>query len=171
MQQFVHCPNCQRRLHVPMNLAGVQVQCPGCGKAFVAHREEAAPAVFAPPMPRLGGELQQLGLETPPRPDEPSPYPDDTDDFGPRRDLTPHRGGMVWILGVLSVLFCLLGIILGPIAWAMANHDLHQMREGYMDPEGESSTNVGRICGIIGTLLNGVLLALMVLHVIVSGRL
>lgn len=168
MQQFVHCPNCQRRLHVPMNLTGVQVQCPGCGKSFVAHREVAEPVLLAPP-PRLGGELQHLGLE-PPRPDEPSPFPDDADEFpGPRRDLAPHRGGMISILGVLSLLFCLLGIVLGPIAWVMGNNDLREMREDRMDPEGESSTNIGRICGIIGTLLNAVLLGLMVIHVVVSG--
>ena len=168
MQQFVHCPNCQRRLHVPMNLTGVQVQCPGCGKSFVPHQEVATPVVLAPPPPRLGGELQQLGLEPPPRPDEPSPFPEDADEFSPRRDLNPHRGGMVSILGVLSLLFCLIGIVLGPIAWAMANHDLREMREERMDPEGENSTNTGRICGIIGTLLNAVLLTLMVLHVLVS---
>ena len=56
-------------------------------------------------MPRLGGQLQQLGLEPPPQPHDASPYPDDDEDFGPRRDLTPHRGGMISILGVLSLLF------------------------------------------------------------------
>jgi hypothetical protein len=46
-----------------------------------------------------------------------------------------------------------LGLILGPMAWIMANNDLRAIREGIMDPRGESNTNAGRICGIIGTIL------------------
>jgi hypothetical protein len=35
----------------------------------------------------------------------------------------------------------------------MANHDLREMRSGYMDSEGEGITQAGRVCGIIGTIL------------------
>jgi hypothetical protein len=35
----------------------------------------------------------------------------------------------------------------------MGNNDLAEIRAGRMDPEGESSTNAGRICGMIATIL------------------
>jgi hypothetical protein len=67
---------------------------------------------------------------------------------------------VVLVLGILSlVLNCACaGLILGPIAWIMGTSDLQEMRAGRMDPEGEALTNVGRICGMIGTLLQVVLL-------------
>jgi hypothetical protein len=34
----------------------------------------------------------------------------------------------------------------------MGNTDLAEIRAGRMDPEGESTTNIGRILGIIGTV-------------------
>jgi len=54
-------------------------------------------------------------------------------------------------------------IILGPIAWIMGNNDLREIRAGRMDPEGESNTNAGRICGIIGTSIGAVSLVCCVL--------
>ena len=36
----------------------------------------------------------------------------------------------------------------------MGSNDLKEIRAGRMDPEGEGTTNGGRICGIIGTFLN-----------------
>jgi hypothetical protein len=66
--------------------------------------------------------------------------------------MKPHRGTVVLVLGILSLVIC--GIILGPIAWIMGNSDLKEMREGRMDPSGESNTKAGRMCGMIGTGLN-----------------
>jgi hypothetical protein len=40
----------------------------------------------------------------------------------------------------------------------MGNNDLEAIRAGRMDPEGESQTNTGRICGMIATIYAGVLL-------------
>jgi predicted Zn finger-like uncharacterized protein len=80
---------------------------------------------------------------------------DDDDDDDPRRrrrDLAPHRASTVLVLGILSLFF--FGIILGPMAWIMGNNDLAEMRAGRMDREGESSTNAGRICGMISTILH-----------------
>jgi hypothetical protein len=65
--------------------------------------------------------------------------------------MMPHRGSTIMTLGILSIFVA--HVILGPIAWAMGNSDLAEMRAGRMDPEGESSTSTGRTCGIIGTVL------------------
>lgn len=79
--------------------------------------------------------------------------------------MQPHRGTLVLVLGILSLVIC--GIVLGPIAWVMGNNDLKEIRAGRMDPTGEGTTNAGRICGMIGTILNVVCIvgygALMVL--------
>jgi hypothetical protein len=40
------------------------------------------------------------------------------------------------------------------MAWTMGSGDLREIRAGRMDPRGESNTNAGRICGIIGTILS-----------------
>jgi hypothetical protein len=69
-----------------------------------------------------------------------------------RQNLRPHRGDMIMILGILS--FFIAGIVLGPMAWIMGNNDLREMALGRMDRSGESNTNVGRICGMISTILH-----------------
>jgi hypothetical protein len=53
------------------------------------------------------------------------------------------------VLGILSLVMA--QIILGPIAWYLGTQDMKKIRAGTMDPEGESQTNIGRICGMIGT--------------------
>jgi hypothetical protein len=89
--------------------------------------------------------------DEPPRPDRGRDRDDDYDDR-PRRRYAPHRGTLILILGILG----LVGIgapITGIIAWILGNSDLAQMRAGTMDPEGESNTSLGRILGMIATLL------------------
>jgi len=53
------------------------------------------------------------------------------------------------------------GFILGPIAWIMGNNDLKGIRAGQMDPEGESLTNIGRILGMVATILTIVAVVLI----------
>ena len=43
--------------------------------------------------------------------------------------------------------------VFGIVAWIMGNTDLAEMKAGRMDPEGESQTQTGRICGMIATIL------------------
>ncbi|MDI1290640.1 MAG: DUF4190 domain-containing protein [bacterium] len=66
--------------------------------------------------------------------------------------LKPHRGSTILVLGILSIVLCQ---ILGIIAWVMGNADLREMDAGTMDPAGRESTNAGKVCGIIGTVLLG----------------
>lgn len=62
----------------------------------------------------------------------------------------PHRGVLILILGILSVVTC---PILGLFAWIMGNKDQKAMAEGRMDPAGRSNTQVGKVLGIVGTVL------------------
>ncbi|MBM3876848.1 MAG: DUF4190 domain-containing protein [Verrucomicrobia bacterium] len=64
--------------------------------------------------------------------------------------MKPHRGTLILVLGILGLVVC------GPLgiaAWIMGNGDLKQMDGGTMDPSGRGTTNAGRICGMIATLL------------------
>jgi predicted Zn finger-like uncharacterized protein len=98
---------------------------------------------------------------------------------GVRRDSEPHRSGLLLTLGVVSIvcgalgtaffccapvaaLFLVAGFSCGIPAWVMGHRDLAKMRAGEMDPRGEGVAYGGRICGIIGTILNivGLLIAL-----------
>jgi hypothetical protein len=66
--------------------------------------------------------------------------------------MKPHRGTLILVLGILSLVIC---APLGIAAWVMGTGDLKQIDAGAMDPSGRSLTNAGRICGIIGTVLFG----------------
>jgi hypothetical protein len=64
--------------------------------------------------------------------------------------MKPHRATLVLVLGILGLVLC------GPLgiaAWIMGNGDLKAMDAGTMDPSGRSTTNAGRICGLIATIL------------------
>jgi hypothetical protein len=64
----------------------------------------------------------------------------------------------VLTLGILALLLPfvvpLVGLVCGVIAWVMGNTDLAEMRMGRMDPEGQSQTNAGRVCGMISVILH-----------------
>jgi hypothetical protein len=93
----------------------------------------------------------------------------------------PHRGPLVLVLGIISVVFgvmsplgaccgpllvaSLVGLGLGIPAWILGRRDLRKMDAGEMDPQGRGQTNSGMICGIIGTLAGalGVLVLLAVI--------
>jgi predicted Zn finger-like uncharacterized protein len=143
--QEIQCPECDTRLKVPEELAGKRVKCPKCATIFTASEELAIPfAEKAEPVetPSAQGDFDDL----------------DEEELRPRRrrrrrrDLEPHRGTLVLVLGIVSFFF--LPFVLGPIAWILGSTDLRAMREGRMDPEGESSTNGGKICGMISTILS-----------------
>lgn len=64
--------------------------------------------------------------------------------------MKPHRATLVLVFGVLSLIFC---APLGIAAWIMGNADLKEMAAGTMDPSGKDMTNIGRILGMIGSIL------------------
>jgi hypothetical protein len=64
--------------------------------------------------------------------------------------MKPHRGTLILVLGILGLVVC------GPlaiVAWVMGSGDLKQIDAGTMDPAGRGTTQAGKICGIIGTIL------------------
>jgi predicted Zn finger-like uncharacterized protein len=143
MPDLIYCPQCERQLRVPDELRGRSVKCPTCGTIFTAPTETPRPldefcADEDEPNATATYQQDESDGEAPPRTRQ------------RRIDLKPHRGTLILVLGIFSIVFC---GFLGPVAWIMGGNDLRQMRAGRMDPEGEGLTNGGRICGIIGTFV------------------
>ena len=98
---------------------------------------------------------------------------------GPAQTITsfarPHRGGGILALGIISIVLALsmwcsiAGLICGVIALTMSKKDMPLLQAGQMDPRGLGVTQAGRICGIIGTALSGVMLAIFLIYVIVMA--
>jgi hypothetical protein len=74
--------------------------------------------------------------------------------------LTPHRGALILVLGILGLVICQ---PVGIAAWVMGKNDLAEMDAGRMDPDGRGLTQAGKICGIVSVCL----LALTVLMIMV----
>lgn len=64
--------------------------------------------------------------------------------------MKPHRGTLILVFGILSLIIC---PPVGIAAWLMGSGDLKEMDAGAMDPSGRGTTQAGKICGIIGTIL------------------
>lgn len=148
MADIITCPACGRKLQVPASFQGQKVQCPDCAHQFVtdlhAQSVQARPPAAAP-----------LVDESPRRRpnDDEDEFDDDRDVHRPfRRADSPHRGGTILALGIISlVIFPYATVVCGPLAWVMGNADLAEIRAGRMDPGGEGTVQAGRVLGMIST--------------------
>lgn len=71
-----------------------------------------------------------------------------------------HNGVTVLVLGILSLVigwFCMVGVILGPIAWAMGSSELSALKRGEIDPDAHGMIMAGYVLGIIGTCIWGLI--------------
>ncbi len=92
-----------------------------------------------------GSEPIEPGRSSESRPDETA-----------QRKVRKNRGDLVVLMGIGSLFCC---PPLGLLAWIMASADLKRVRAGEMSSEGLSALRAGRVLGIMGTLLFGVVLA------------
>jgi hypothetical protein len=166
-------------LDVPENFLGQQVRCATCSKVFEAKAQEAVPL-------RAGDELAAPGgpSDLPQATDDDADREErrsrrwrndaaDEDDFDDdrfdrrgrrlRRDLEPHRGTTLIVMGIFSLVLPFvcgligapIGIGLGIAAAVMGTRDLAKIRGGTMDPDGESQTRTGLVLGYVGLCLSG----------------
>jgi phage FluMu protein Com len=84
-------------------------------------------------------------------------YEDDFGDMRPKRRAEAHRGVLILVLGLVTLLFaCLCPLVcwlLGTVTLNMANTDLARMENRTMDRSGQGMTTAGKICGMIGVAL------------------
>ena len=152
MANVITCPKCDRQLRVPDDLIGQSVKCPSCGDTFTAK-------VGGGKVSSRSGDEERPSRRVPRRDDE-----EDRDEGRRSRRLSPHRGDMIQLMGILAFIPIFgLPFILGPIAWVMGNNDLREMDAGRMDPAGRPATTTGRTCGKIAVIIYGSLAALGVL--------
>lgn len=121
------CPVCRTVLQSDRSMVGNKIQCLNCGQRLQIPISRNKTILAVPPPP---------------------------DDYDIRRsdlhNVEPHRGGAILTFGILSLFT--IPFVFGPMAWIMGNADLRKMREGWMDREGQSLTDAGRICGMIATI-------------------
>src|SRR5260370_11090463 len=162
MRAVVACPSCGRKLKVPDELMGKEVRCADCAGTFLAEK----PPPAAPPQ-----SSALVPARTRDRDDEFDD--DDRDDRRARRrsrrssDWEPHRGGMLLAFGIISLVVGVIGIVPGILAWVWGGKDLKKIDSGQMDPEGRSLTQIGYILGIIGTILQTLMLLGLCVYIIV----
>ena len=80
--------------------------------------------------------------------------------------MKPHRGTLILVLGILGLVVC------GPLgiaAWVMGSGDLKEIDAGTMDPAGRGTTQAGKICGMIATILMIVAVIVGILFVTLFG--
>jgi hypothetical protein len=64
--------------------------------------------------------------------------------------MKSHRGTLILVLGILSLVVC---APIGIAAWVMGGSDLKEMDAGTMDTTGRGMTQAGKICGMIACIL------------------
>ena len=171
MSNTTTCPSCLRPLRIPDTLVGQQAKCPACGTIFLAKLDPDPPTTPASAPSAPPGEPESKPAPPPApardrenrRPDEDRPVrrrreeDDEDDDYDdrPRRkrrdNFVDHRGGLILALGICS--FVMSPIPFGQIAWWLGNNDMAEIRAGRMDPEGEGLTQIGRILGMVSSLM------------------
>ena len=80
--------------------------------------------------------------------------------------MKPHRGTLILIFGILSLVIC---APLGIAAWVMGSGDMKEMDAGTMDPTGRGTTQAGKICGMIGTILMIIGVVIFILLALLGG--
>jgi hypothetical protein len=160
MAEVTQCPECQRKLNVPEAQVGQTVECPVCQTHFTASvlappRPPAPPIVLREPPPRS----DDRGRDSERRPYERRLFDErglgrhgDPDPF---REVRPHRGGVILVLGLAGLLLCftvLGGWGFGGAALSMANGDIAQMDRGRVDDAGRGLTQAGRVLGALAII-------------------
>ena len=85
---------------------------------------------------------------------------------GPKRSLP--NATAVLVLGIISIVICLVGFITGTIALVLASRDLKEYRANphLYDESSFKNLNAGRICAIIGVSLSAIAIVFYVLYFI-----
>jgi len=157
------CKSCGSVLRVSEEHAGKHAKCPSCShiNLIPGETEELADSQSD----ATGSDFSQpiSGTASDPNPFQ-SPHSQYTPPVYQGAHYIPHRGSMVFTMGMVSVIgnillccvFPLLSLVMivpGIIAWTCGSRDLAKINSGEMDPTGRSMTQSGMVLGIVGTVI------------------
>jgi hypothetical protein len=73
------------------------------------------------------------------------------------------------IMGILSIVICGLGVVLGIIGLVMANKDmaLYRNNPGFYSEASYNNTKTGRVCSIIGIILSSLAVLFYIIWIVV----
>ena len=151
-----NCSSCSTILRVPDEHLGKQARCPKCQTLNLVQ-----PSAGEPVSSQSDGV--SFSAATQPVENSANPYAATESAALPPGSMaghpyqTAHRGGIVLMLGILS-LVCNVMLIPGILAWILGYADLKRIDAGKMNPEGRGLTQAGMILGIIGTSMAGLAL-------------
>ena len=72
----------------------------------------------------------------------------------------------ILILGICGLVLCQ---VLGPFAWSMGNKALREIDASNGQVGGRDTVKVGRILGIIGTIILGLSILFLILFFVIAG--
>ena len=76
---------------------------------------------------------------------------------------------MVLIYGLLAIFLPMYGVVFGGLAWGFGNREVREIDAGLREPSGGTRAKVGRILGIVGTVLWGAVLVLFIAALSLGG--
>ena len=176
-----NCSQCQSVLQIPDELAGRKCKCPTCGNVMPIPSPDSSTESFDEPLPVSAGEVDSPVNSSrsefssnpfaSPVSSQPASHP-----YG---DLKPHRGETILTFGIISLVSSFfscgccpflvpLGVGFGIPAILMGRADMREMDENRMNPMGRGSTNAGMICGIIGSIIAGLAVALVAFQILMG---
>ena len=122
------------------------------------------PSFGQPPPPRFG-QPPPFGQQPPPGYGQPPPYGQQPPGYGYRPPpVTNGKAVASMILGIVSIIFCYLGLLIGPVAIVLsvlASKDIAAQPPGVAG--GKGMATAGLVTGIIGTVIWGAVVALLVI--------
>lgn len=179
------CPRCQTKLSMAEEQAGNKFPCPNCNQRLQVPQPPPTDKTMlgeldglvnpALPVQGVSAEPRERPWPAPPGPSAP-PAEQMVPHAGYPREasirLEPHRGVVILVLGIVSLVIAvgsillstaypiavfmgLIGLAPGIMAWVMGKYDMQRMKSGQMDPEGMGLTQGGHICGMAGTIMQG----------------
>ena len=175
------CQNCRKTLRVADEFAGKKARCPNCQTILLVESDTETvepiavkPPVASAPQPPAYGQTGTPSA-SPFATGNPYNSPAQASQYRtPTRRHSrgePHRGGLVFGLGIGSIVCCI-SLIPGILALTFGLNDLKAMKEGRMDNEGHGLTLAGTIMGGIMTALAALMLlfyAVLFIIALVTG--
>jgi hypothetical protein len=85
--------------------------------------------------------------------------------------INPYQSSatMVLIFGLLAIFLPVYGVVFGGLAWGFGNREVREIDARLRIPSGRTKARVGRVLGIIGTILWGAVWVLFMIGMATSG--